>query len=311
MSSARLKVIAGRQKGTVWPLADGRFTLGRDPQCEFVLDDDVASRRHAEILVSGTRVAIRDLHSTNHTYVNRGQIDKVELADGDVFQIGDTRVEVSTRARSPAMRAKERPAAPAKKRAAPRAKSSPAPSARRERRVAAAAPKASALSGRRIVVVALIGVVVLGAVLVTLGRGGRAPQQSGSESGTRTPPQQQRAQPPQVAATTLAELPDNLRQLYDQGLTHFQYGNLVRARSSFERVVASYPGFREGTRSLGRVNDLVDEKLDRAFARARSAVDAGRSEELRSAIETINFLAKPDDPRRQEAQALTGQLPER
>ncbi len=295
VSSARLKVISGKQKGTVWSLAEGRFTLGRDAGCEFVLDDDGASRRHAEILVSGARIAIRDLQSTNHTYVNQRRIDQAQLVDGDVVGIGSTRVEVRTRPESPAQRPKP----------------GSARSARAGRRASSGVATRPGRTVRRIVMIACIGIVGLGILFMVVGREDRGPQRPIAESGTRALSRQQREQPPQVAATTLEELPGNLREAYEQGRTHFQYGNLARARSSFERVVAEYPGFREGTRSLGRVNDLIDERLDRAFARARSALVAGRYEELRSAIDTIDFLAKPDDPRRREAEALAAELPQR
>lgn len=295
MSSVRLKVITGRQKGTVWSLDDGRFTLGRDAGCEFVLDDDGASRRHAEILVSGARIAIRDLQSTNHTYVNGRQIDQAQLVDGDVVGIGSTRVEIRTRPESPA----------------PRPKPGAAPPATAGRRASSGVATRPGRAGRRILMIAGVGIVGLGVLFMVVGREDSGPQRPIAESGTRALSRPQGEQPLPVAATTLEELPDNLREIYEQALTHFQYGNLVRARGGFERVVARYPGFREGTRSLGRVNDLIDERLDRAFARARSALDAGRYEELRSAIDTIDFLAKPDDPRRKEAEDLTAELRQR
>jgi pSer/pThr/pTyr-binding forkhead associated (FHA) protein len=47
------------------------------------------SRRHAEIAHSdGGEFVIRDVGSTNGTYVNRKRIDEVQLAPGDEVQIG-------------------------------------------------------------------------------------------------------------------------------------------------------------------------------------------------------------------------------
>jgi ABC transport system ATP-binding/permease protein len=69
---------------------DGRQVLGRDAaQCQFVLEQAVVSRRHAEIEVDVLgRVTITDLGSRQGTFVNGDQVERYELRDGDRVGFG-------------------------------------------------------------------------------------------------------------------------------------------------------------------------------------------------------------------------------
>ncbi|SNC65126.1 Forkhead associated (FHA) domain, binds pSer, pThr, pTyr [Kytococcus aerolatus] len=71
-------------------------TLGRDVGCDITLADPGTSRRHAEITVSadGSDVSLRDLGSTNGTYLDGQLVRNARLADGDVVVMGRTRVTV-------------------------------------------------------------------------------------------------------------------------------------------------------------------------------------------------------------------------
>ena len=59
------------------------------PDCWLTLDDDLASRYHARIIVEPGGVSVEDLGSRNGTYVNGGRIEgRVRLQDGDKIRIG-------------------------------------------------------------------------------------------------------------------------------------------------------------------------------------------------------------------------------
>jgi hypothetical protein len=90
------------------PLAAPRATLGRAADCQVVIADPRASRRHAEIATfsepsavtdadaSGHGTAggwvLRDLGSTNGTWLNGRRITTLErLRDGDVIEVGGAR----------------------------------------------------------------------------------------------------------------------------------------------------------------------------------------------------------------------------
>lgn len=68
-------------------------TLGRSPSCELALPSALASRHHAVVGRIGKVVFVRDLGSTNGTFVN-GQAVNGEhvLEPGDQIEIGDARV---------------------------------------------------------------------------------------------------------------------------------------------------------------------------------------------------------------------------
>ena len=72
-------------------LPAGIVTLGRKPDCDIVIVDESASRRHAEIEqnTDGNVIILRDLGSTNGTYVNRERLDEpAALNPDDQIRIG-------------------------------------------------------------------------------------------------------------------------------------------------------------------------------------------------------------------------------
>jgi pSer/pThr/pTyr-binding forkhead associated (FHA) protein len=78
-------------------------TIGRDPECGVFLDNPGISRQHARIEVLGGGFHIRDLHSSNGTFVNGQRVETQELRDRDSIQVGRFSIEVELRqAPSPA-----------------------------------------------------------------------------------------------------------------------------------------------------------------------------------------------------------------
>ena len=74
---------------TRFPLREGETLVGRDEACGIRLDDASVSRRHARFVLSGERVTVEDLKSTNGTLVNgRKRAGAVQLQPGDTIKIG-------------------------------------------------------------------------------------------------------------------------------------------------------------------------------------------------------------------------------
>ena len=65
-------------------------TLGRDPQNDLTIAEREVSRNHAEIVETDDGYCLRDLYSTNGTFVNRHRIPEGDylLHDGDVINLG-------------------------------------------------------------------------------------------------------------------------------------------------------------------------------------------------------------------------------
>src|SRR3954451_17045518 len=85
-----LFVIQGRDQGTRFRLDGSTVTLGRGTSNAVQLHDTEISREHAEFSRRGESYYIRDLESSNGTYVNGKPVEEHELASGDQLQLGRT-----------------------------------------------------------------------------------------------------------------------------------------------------------------------------------------------------------------------------
>jgi hypothetical protein len=75
--------------GLAYPLVRAVTRLGRGSDTDIRVEDPGASRNHCEIVL-GQPVTVRDLNSTNGTYVNGERITQRELVDGTTILIGTT-----------------------------------------------------------------------------------------------------------------------------------------------------------------------------------------------------------------------------
>jgi serine/threonine protein kinase len=88
-----LAIIEGPQRGKVFPLEKPRLLIGRaGGDADVQLSDPQASRNHAAIECHGPRILLRDLGSTNGTFVGHGRIVDAALHDQSEFRIGRTRL---------------------------------------------------------------------------------------------------------------------------------------------------------------------------------------------------------------------------
>lgn len=85
--SACLVVICGPEPGRRIGLSDSAV-LGRSAQADIQIDDTSISRRHARLHRSRGRLLIRDLASTNGTYVNECAVSERVLSHGDLIRVG-------------------------------------------------------------------------------------------------------------------------------------------------------------------------------------------------------------------------------
>ena len=75
--------------GDVLPISGSRCVVGRErAAADVVLRDPNVSRRHAELLYTGSDWSIEDLNSTNGTLVNNRRITRCPLRNGDLLTFG-------------------------------------------------------------------------------------------------------------------------------------------------------------------------------------------------------------------------------
>ena len=86
-----LVVTTGARRGAEFTLRSATVTIGRGEDAEVQIDEPAASRRHAVIERKRGAFVLRDLGSTNGTYL-RGLLhgSGAALRDGDCFRIGLT-----------------------------------------------------------------------------------------------------------------------------------------------------------------------------------------------------------------------------
>lgn len=82
-----------RPKGTGvrsgFPLNKDHMIIGREVKCAIMLNDNSVSRQHSSITHLAEGYLIRDLGSSNGTYVNGQRVQEYLLQEGDRVSIGD------------------------------------------------------------------------------------------------------------------------------------------------------------------------------------------------------------------------------
>ena len=78
--------IAGQREIVI----ERNLVIGRSDECDVVIAQTRASRRHAALTVSGDSYFIQDMATPNGTHVNGTRITRARLADGDKILVGDT-----------------------------------------------------------------------------------------------------------------------------------------------------------------------------------------------------------------------------
>ncbi len=89
---ALLVVLSRKGFGTTFVIEQTHNVLGRQGDCEFVIDDPLLSRKHCAVSVDGEgEYSIEDLNSTNSTFLNSRKLaEKSRLQYGDRIVIGTT-----------------------------------------------------------------------------------------------------------------------------------------------------------------------------------------------------------------------------
>ncbi|MET0556006.1 MAG: FHA domain-containing protein, partial [Vicinamibacteria bacterium] len=80
------------------PIRELPYKVGRRDSAHLTLSSDLVSKDHAEIYGDKRGLAVRDLTSTNGTFVNHQQVEDTALAEGDVVHFASFEFRLGRRA---------------------------------------------------------------------------------------------------------------------------------------------------------------------------------------------------------------------
>jgi pSer/pThr/pTyr-binding forkhead associated (FHA) protein len=89
---ALLIILSRAEFGTTFVIDQPALVLGRQKDCDCVIDDPLLSRHHCRVTADESGdYWLEDLDSTNSTYLNARKLqEKTRLQYGDRIRIGDT-----------------------------------------------------------------------------------------------------------------------------------------------------------------------------------------------------------------------------
>ena len=101
---AKLVILTQGLTGRAHELNVDRTTIGRVEDNMFQIAEPSVSSHHCEVLLRGNDVVIKDLNSTNGTFINNEQITESVLQPGQTLRLGqiELKLETGTPASAPA-----------------------------------------------------------------------------------------------------------------------------------------------------------------------------------------------------------------
>jgi|GEM_PF-3169163 len=103
MANYVLEILDGDRAGDVLPVGDAVLRVGRKPGNDLVLADEKTSGVHCEIAPEDDRLVLKDLGSTNGTFLDGKRVTEVVLTPGDVFTVGRLRLRFRAEGEAPAV----------------------------------------------------------------------------------------------------------------------------------------------------------------------------------------------------------------
>src|SRR5436309_5593662 len=85
---ARLVLLSEGLTGRTFELKVEKTTVGRVEDNAFQIPETSVSSHHAEILLRGNDILIKDLNSTNGTFINGEKITEAVLKPGQILRLG-------------------------------------------------------------------------------------------------------------------------------------------------------------------------------------------------------------------------------
>jgi hypothetical protein len=90
----RLIVNPGTENAWEIPLQNGFATLGREAENDLVIEDPSISKHHCEFVVMDSGVTVKDLNSSNGTYIDGQAVSESVLLPGQTLQLGEIQLQL-------------------------------------------------------------------------------------------------------------------------------------------------------------------------------------------------------------------------
>src|SRR3954453_2265077 len=93
---AKLVVLSASMAGRSHELNVDKTTIGRVDDNTFQIAEPSVSSHHCEVLLQGSNVVIKDLNSTNGTFINGEKITESALKPGQTLRLGQIELRLET-----------------------------------------------------------------------------------------------------------------------------------------------------------------------------------------------------------------------
>src|SRR2546423_1296058 len=98
----KLVLLSTGMTGPTNELKVDKTTIGRLEDTTFKIPEPSFSSHHCEVLLKGNDVLIRDLNSTNGTFINGEKVSEAPLKPGQVLRLGQIEMRLESDAGAPA-----------------------------------------------------------------------------------------------------------------------------------------------------------------------------------------------------------------
>ena len=93
---AKLVLLSPGMTGRIHDLKVDKTTIGRVEDNTFPIAEPSVSSHHCEVLLRGSNVVVRDLNSTNGTYINGEKVTEKVIKPGQILKLGQIEMRLET-----------------------------------------------------------------------------------------------------------------------------------------------------------------------------------------------------------------------
>ena len=95
LNQCKLVVVRGAQRGREFIIARDVIRVGKSEDNDLTLNEETVSRTHFEIVRDVKGYLLRDLHSTNGTFLDGAEVREAYIRSGSLIRVDGFRGEVT------------------------------------------------------------------------------------------------------------------------------------------------------------------------------------------------------------------------